>query len=184
MERRKALYLTATMLGTSLIGSEFFLSGCNREVKKTVLISDADIALLDEVGETILPETERSPGAKAAKIGLFMKTIVSDCYSLKEQDTFTKGIIELNDMAQAEYGTSFIKLDNGFKLALLSKLDRYANTHQTLGEAHFFQMMKELTIWGYFTSEPGATIALRYLPVPGKFIGCFPYKPGDRAWAT
>jgi len=45
-------------------------------------------------------------------------------------------------------------------------------------------MMKELTIWGYFSSEPGATKALRYIAVPGHYDGCIPYKKGDKAWAT
>ena len=50
--------------------------------------------------------------------------------------------------------------------------------------AHYFRMMKELTLWGYFTSEPGATKALRYVAVPGRYEGCIPYKKGDKAWAT
>lgn len=48
---------------------------------------------------------------------------------------------------------------------------------------HYFRMMKELTLLGYFTSEIGQTQALRYNPVPGKYEGCVPYKKGDRAWA-
>jgi hypothetical protein len=44
--------------------------------------------------------------------------------------------------------------------------------------------MKELTLLGYFTSEPGATKALRYVAVPGRYDGCIPYKKGDKAWAT
>ena len=32
----------------------------------------ADVALLDEIAETILPETS-TPGAKAAKVGAFMR---------------------------------------------------------------------------------------------------------------
>ncbi len=42
-------------------------------------------------------------------------------------------------------------------------------------------MMKELTLWGYFTSEPGANKALRYIAVPGKYQGCIDYKKGDKA---
>lgn len=49
---------------------------------------------------------------------------------------------------------------------------------------HYFSMIKELTLLGFFTSEPGATQALRYLPVPGKYDPCLPYKKGDKAWAT
>ena len=50
--------------------------------------------------------------------------------------------------------------------------------------AHYFRMMKELTILGYFTSEIGATQALRYVAVPGRYEGCVPYTKGEKAWAT
>lgn len=49
---------------------------------------------------------------------------------------------------------------------------------------HYFSMMKELTLLGFFTSEPGATKALRYAAVPGKYDPCMPYVKGDKAWAT
>ena len=48
---------------------------------------------------------------------------------------------------------------------------------------HYFRMMKELTLLGYFTSEIGQTQALRYNAVPGKYEGCVPYKKGDKAQA-
>lgn len=47
-----------------------------------------------------------------------------------------------------------------------------------------FRMMKELSVLGYFNSEEGVTQALRYLPVPGKYDGSYPYKKGDKARAT
>ena len=49
--------------------------------------------------------------------------------------------------------------------------------------SHYFTMMKELTLLGYFTSEIGCTQARRYVETPGKFEGCVPYAKGDKAWA-
>lgn len=49
--------------------------------------------------------------------------------------------------------------------------------------AHYFRMMKELALLGYFTSELGATQALRYVESPGRFDPCVPYTPGEKAWA-
>jgi hypothetical protein len=46
-----------------------------------------------------------------------------------------------------------------------------------------FRMMKELALLGYFTSEVGATQALRYVEAPGRYDPCVPYKAGDRDWA-
>ena len=49
--------------------------------------------------------------------------------------------------------------------------------------SHYFRMMKELTLLGYFTSEIGCKQALRYVESPGRYDPCVDYKPGDRAWA-
>lgn len=45
----------------------------------------------------------------------------------------------------------------------------------------FFRTLKELTLLGYFTSEIGATQALSYNQVPGRYDACIPYKEGEKA---
>jgi len=188
MNRREALSAVALLLGGTIIGAEAFLSGCNTPVKKTGIFGTNDIALLDEVGETILPTTASSPGAKEAKIGEFMKTIVTDCYEEKDQKTFTEGIGKLNEVSKKKYNKHFMELAATDKHELLVELDKEAKNYQKDKKKedpnHYFTMMKQLTLWGYFTSEPGATKALRYVAVPGRYDGCVPYKKGDKAWAT
>jgi hypothetical protein len=49
---------------------------------------------------------------------------------------------------------------------------------------HYFRMMKELTMLGYFTSEIGCTQAQRYVESPGRFDPCAPYQKGERSWAS
>ena len=49
--------------------------------------------------------------------------------------------------------------------------------------AHYFKMMKELALLGYFTSEIGCTQAQRYIESPGRYDPCLPYAPGDKTWA-
>ncbi|MET0718044.1 MAG: gluconate 2-dehydrogenase subunit 3 family protein, partial [Pseudoxanthomonas sp.] len=50
----------------------------------------------------------------------------------------------------------------------------------------FILTMKELTMLGYFTSEPGATQVLQYRPVPGAYHACIPLaRAGNgKTWAT
>jgi hypothetical protein len=50
--------------------------------------------------------------------------------------------------------------------------------------AHYFRMMKELTLLGFFTSKIGCTQALRYVEAPGRYDPCLPYTPGEPAWAA
>ena len=49
---------------------------------------------------------------------------------------------------------------------------------------HYFRMMKELALLGYFTSEIGCTQAMRYVESPGRFDPCAPYTKGETAWAS
>ena len=48
---------------------------------------------------------------------------------------------------------------------------------------HFFRMMKELALLGFFTSEIGYTKVQRYVESPGRFDPCLPYTAGEPAWA-
>lgn len=192
MNRREAISRTALLFGGTIIGAEAFLSGCTPK-KSEVVVSGLDfspnnIAFLDEVGETILPTTASSPGAKAAQIGEFMKAIVTDCYTEEDQKAFMEGFGKLNEASDKKFGIEFMDLSAENKLALLNEIDKEAKAYtdgKKEGDTnHYFILMKQLTLWGYFTSEVGSTKALHYLPVPGKYEGCIPYEKGDKLWAA
>jgi len=185
MKRRDALAATIALLGVPVIGAQFFLSGCTKpDQKPTGLFTDEDFALLDEIGETILPTSENSPGAKAAQIGTFMKVMVNDCYDESEQTIFVNGITKFKEYCSSREG-DFMKLSSEKKKAILIELDNEAKDHKAgsndADSEHYFSMIKQLTVWGYLTSEPGATKALRFVPIPGRYEGCIPYS-GEPAW--
>jgi gluconate 2-dehydrogenase gamma chain len=52
-----------------------------------------------------------------------------------------------------------------------------------MGSDWFWRRMKEITIVGYYTSQPGATQELRGPNPMGFWRGDMPYHRGDRAWA-
>jgi len=70
---------------------------------------------------------------------------------------------------------------------LLVKLDAeqkdYMKNKKPEDPSHYFRMMKELTMLGYFTSEIGCKDARRYIETPGHYDGNLPYKKGDKAFA-
>jgi len=186
MNRRAVIARLTIMLGGSIIGAEFFLSGCKSDPTKINNLFDADdLALFNEIGETILPETA-TPGAKKANVGQFMALMVNDCYSPEEQKIFTNGLSTLNDRSKGKYGQDFMAINANQRAALLTVLDQEQKKEAKNDQhaLHYFRMMKELTLLGYFTSELGCTKAMRYIPVPGKYIGCIPYRKGEKSWAT
>jgi hypothetical protein len=181
MNRRQALAATAALLGTAVVGGQAFLSGCTNKAPAVNKFDDNVILLLDEFGETILPTTASSPGAKAAKVGQFMSAIVTDCYSEKEQKLFFEGVNTVARESKNRFGQEFTTLTPTQKTELLTAFDTEARNSKN-AEEHFFTMLHQLTLWGYFTSEPGVTKALRYLPVPGRYEGCIDYN-GEPPWA-
>jgi hypothetical protein len=191
MNRRDAIARVGLILGGTVVGSQVFLSGCAKKSEVAATgntFTPETISFLDEVGETILPASAASPGAKESKIGEFMKTIVSDCYEEKDQKIFMDGIGKLNEASNKKFSKDFMSLSATEKHDLLVEVDKEAKdnlANKKEGDPqHYFTLMKQLTLWGYFTSEVGSTKALRFLPVPGRYDGAYPYKKGDRAWAA
>jgi hypothetical protein len=95
---------------------------------------------------------------------------------------------KLNEASRKKFnGNGFMKITPEQRKELLTELDKeqkdYAKSKKKEDEPHYFTQMKQLTLLGFFTSEPGATKALRYVAVPGRFDACVPYKKGDKAWA-
>lgn len=204
MERREAVRYISLLLGGAVIGGDAFLLGCKSGTGKSDWLSAESIAYLDEIGETILPRTT-TPGAKDAQVGKFMTVMINDCYEEGDQKAFKEGMDKLNDASKKQFSNSFMDITPQQRKELLTAMDKEAKDYQkkvsdfnskegTKEKAdakyvkqkmspHYFTMMKQLTLLGFFTSKPGATQALRYIAVPGKFEGTVPYKKGDRAWA-
>jgi Gluconate 2-dehydrogenase subunit 3 len=186
INRRQAVWRLAVLMGGAMVGSEVFLSGQSVPDKKpTAAFSDSDRALLDLVGATIVPKTD-IPGAESVDIGAFMIGMVNECYNDKQHAVFVEGLTKLNDTSVAKFGGAFGTLTPGQRTDLLNELDKEQRDHSALKKnevpPHYFRMMKELSLVGYFSSEIGATQAVHYVEVPGRYDGNVPYKKGDGAW--
>lgn len=169
---------------------------------KPVLFSADQDATVAELAETIIPTT-KTPGAKAAKVNEIIDVVLKDCYKAEDQQRFLEGLAQTNKLSQDAYGKAFVGLDANQRIEIVKKLE--AEAKQQKAEMNkpvanggqqdvqvpkeqkkftpFFTMLKDLTLMGYFTSEIGATQALEYVAVPGRFDGCVPLKPGQKAWA-
>jgi hypothetical protein len=163
-----------------------------------------DVSLLNEIAESIIPATD-TPGAKAADVGAFMAVAVTECYEPQHRAVFVAGLREVESACLGRYGRSFLEITAAERTALLSEIDGERKWRElwNRGERglrivarplvgfmpaqiqapHYFTMMKDLTMLGYFTSQPGATQALRHNAIPGDYNGSLPYRKGDRAWS-
>ena len=237
IDRREMIRRVGLLLGgMTFVGGTSLLTACEKGQRvvqagnQVGQFTAADMDFLDEVADTMLPET-KTPGAKAAKVGPFMAVMVTDCYDDKEQQIFRDGMKKLDDACRKANNVAFMQATPQQRLALLETLDKEQKTYTDAVEAarnhkdsadttkteaakkaqaqlpsprkeggvgadagtatpitadspkHYFRMMKELALLGYFTSEIGCKQAQRYAETPGRYDPCVPYKPGDKAWA-
>lgn len=194
MTRREALMKMAVALGATVAGPRLLAAAF--QPGPPAGFTPADLALLDEIGDTIIPPTD-VPGAKAAGIGAFMAMMINDCYESADQTAFKAGLVRLPADYATKYGEPFLTGSAANRTAFLNELDREQRVHTAQlrkerreaglpdngGVPHYFRLMKELTLLGYFTSEIGSNQALRYLEVPGRFDGDVPYVKGDPDYA-
>ena len=173
--------------------------------KPVFFTADQD-ATVAELADTIIPTT-KTPGAKAAKVNEVIDVILKDCYKPDDQKRFLEGLAQTNKLSQDAYSKAFVQLDPAQRIEVMKKLEADAKEQKAkmasakaaakvensqadlqMPDAKkmytpFFTMLKDLTLTGYFTSEVGCTQALEYVAVPGRYDGCVPLKPGQKAWA-
>lgn len=199
MERREALRNVALLMGGAISATTLgvLFDGCNSPARKD-LFSKEQQDMLADLADTIIPETS-TPGAKAAGVGPFIKMMLEECYPEDAQNVFAKGLKEIDDLCQEDFGASFGKLNAEQRSKVLKQIadktapmlaeDKKASdaikdlNKKPLAKPYFFLILKDLTMLGYFTSETGATQALAYIAVPGKYDGNVDLKEGQKAWA-
>lgn len=161
---------------------------------------------LDAVAELIMPATD-TPGAREAGVPQFVDRAVFDWCTPADAAAIRGGLDRIEADAKAEHGAPFAALPKAQQTALLERYDAEGRGPRTpaaaigRGETEtglsnqpksavappkgppFFPVLKDLVTVGYFTSQLGATKAVRYDPVPGAYHGCVPLKDIGRAWA-
>lgn len=133
--------------------------------------------------ERIIPATD-TPGAIAAGAPQFIDRQLADWFEPLEAERLRAGLAHLDAQARAKDGVPFAALPAARQDALLREADAEGQVAAKQLKPHWFLSLREMTTVAYFTSEPGATRALRYDPIPGDYRGCVPLKDIGRGWAT
>ena len=185
MERREALKKIAYLMGGAISATtmgvlfESFTVYDPEKITKTYSYNDEEI--LAEFSEIILPTTAKSPGAKAAGVGVLIPLIIKDCFPPNLQDLFRKGFEDMLAQCKTKFNKEFLNLNAEEKTQLMNALKQDSIDNNK--EPSFFLIARDLTILGYFSSEIGCTMAREYLPIPGRYDGNADYKPDQKAWA-
>lgn len=190
MNRRDTLKGLAVLAGGNLLApsllADFLQTSASLKKRKTrwkpKFVSPQHATLLAELVEVIIPKTD-TPGAKEAFVHVFIDLYVKDCYPQAQQEIFLKGLNNLATISQKDFDKPFLQLSKEERLTLLKQLEKESWQKGEAVEQSFIKMLKNLTLLGYFSSQPGATKAADYVQSPGPFKGCIDLKPGQKVQA-
>jgi gluconate 2-dehydrogenase gamma chain len=200
MDRREAIQRAALVLGYAVSGPALagVLKGCKATPElayKPEFFTEDQARLVSELAEIIIPRTA-TPGAKDAGVPSFIDAMLKEVYPKEDQEKFLKGLEAIDEDARKTYGNNFADCEPEEQKALVKKYHEEAFKNASGGGPTgwwnagadggkpFILEMKELTLVGFFTSQPGATEVLQYNQVPGPFKGCVPLTEVGKAWAT
>lgn len=144
------------------------------------------------MAEIVIPRTD-TPGAVDAGVPRFIELMAADWFNDQERAIFEAGLADMERSVPARHGAPFDQLEPKQQLRIMEDMEDAASDsawydfgnvqRQFISDAPFICQIKELTIWGFFTSEVGATQVLRYNPMPMRFDGDIPLSPDDSTWA-
>ena len=190
MKRRKAI--GNIILGTGAIAAGFGGYEWYSLVKnpdKSYLLTRK--LLLSDLAEVIIPATD-TPGAKEAGAVEFMINILMECVDTKTLNRFVDGLKQLESYTKSKFNCEFSACKEQEKVEVLQYFYEQSKPSHTLIEKAknrytgrpFFQTLKLIAVHGYCISVKGASIGMRYIAVPGKYLSCIPLEANQPAWAT
>jgi hypothetical protein len=140
-------------------------------------------ALLAALVDTIIPATD-TPGAAQAGVADFVEMMVDQWLNPEERARFLAGLEGFDATVQKSSGQDFASLPPARRLEILRAMasaesDAVGASPQTAGP--FIAQIRALTIFGYYTSEVGASQELELNLVPGHYEPCHDLQPGEHA---
>lgn len=159
MERRNVIKsLGIGFLGLGQLPS--WANNWNPDVFERLEFENSEI--FSKIVDCLIPETN-TPGAKSVGAHLYVEKVIKDCYSEQIQNEVKQTLENLNKEAVAKHQKSFEKLDN---LQAVDLLKNNTSNKKTV------ELLKNLTIRSYTSSEFYLTNHKNYQMAPAYFHGC------------
>lgn len=144
------------------------------------VFSREQLGVLREVCAQVIPATD-TPGAAELDVHGFIDNQLFCCHGEAEQSEARAVMDALDRESRARHGAGFVEQDGARRLGLLKDLEQPTGGFGA-NDKQAFKLLKNLIVFGYFTTEVGATQELAYDPIPGGFKGSIPYTRIGRAW--
>jgi hypothetical protein len=131
-----------------------------------LFFSAAELGLLDELTEMIVPADEHSGGARAAEVAAYLdRTLAEKDPKIEdhaaERRRFKEGLRRVDELARAMHGASFLEATPHQRLTVLERMAAKEDD-PTAPEELFFGELKRATAFAYYSSRVGMIDDMEY----------------------
>jgi hypothetical protein len=128
---------------------------------QTTFFTPAELALVEELSEMIVPADEHSPGAKAARVAAYIDARLAEAWDPADKATWRDGLALVDRLSRDTNGKPFLESSPAERLSLLTRIAQNEQKPEK-PEEHFFVELKGRVVRAYYTSEIGIKQELEY----------------------
>lgn len=172
---------SAVLSGCSVSATNQLATHTVAAPKNGKLLSEHQMTVLYSICETILPKTD-TPSAVEVGCHEFVPHQLQHCHSQQQQNYCIQVINSVDTLAKDTFSKAYPLLQPQQQQQILLGIENNQSTTKTHKE--HFKFLKALIVFGYFTSEAGATQALNFQAVPGGFVGSIPANANTKSWGS
>jgi len=148
-----------------------------------LVFQQAQMQMLHDICAIIIPKTETLGAAEIDTHGL-IDHLLKYVFVESKQAEVKALLAKLDLISKARFSAPFIALNQTQQVTLLTELDAAIQHEFDEADGKQFKFLKGLVVFGYYTSEVGASQELKYVAVPGGFKGSIPYDSVGCAWGA
>ena len=149
--------------------------------KNGLLFTQENMQMLATISDIILPQTDTPSGSELDCHG-FVDHQLLHCHNKQQQVNSVNLLAKINTSCQAQYQQHFNQLPLAQQTRTIENIEGLHGFNQQ--DKNHFQLIKSLVVFGFFTSEIGATQVLNYQAIPGGFIGSLPVNEKTKTWGS
>jgi hypothetical protein len=117
-------------------------------------LTAAELALLDELTELIIPTDDHSPGARAAKVAPYIDARLAEAFEPDLRTRWRDGLKGVDTLATSMHGQAFMACTAAQRLATLTRFAEHEKKPESADDK-FFDELKQWTVNVYYTSDIG-----------------------------
>jgi hypothetical protein len=152
LTRRDVLKLGAAAAAAGVLSTSTPLGA--QTAATATFFTPAELKLVDELSEMIIPADDHSPGARAAKVAAYIDARLAEAFDEADRTRWREGLKRIDDLSRTASGKTFLEASPDQRVALLTQVSKNEATPK-LPEEVFFKDLKSRVVFAYYTSDVG-----------------------------